>query len=193
MAPLASYSPKALEEAFANLEEDAKRQLAEQGLPAAGIEIVRAYKGMYVGQTWDNPYPAPLGSYTSETLDSIEQTFHTLYEQRSGSSSPELPIMVTALEVTAVVRRRGTERYQSTGQRTGGDGTPEKTAPVWWSGQQLDTPFINRDNLPIGEPIAGPAVVVEPHSTTTVPPGCQVEAHAAGHLTLAWTNQREGE
>lgn len=191
MGAFAAYTPESLDAAFAELEEDAKKQIVEQGLPVETIRLHRSYKGMYAGQTWDNQYPAPAGPYSEETLGEIEQTFHTLYEQRSGSSSAELPIIVTALEVTAVVPRGTVDQYAASGREQSGDGASEKTAEVWWGDELLDTPFIQRDNLPIGQPIDGPAVVLEPHATTTVPPGCQIEAHAEGQLTLRWTNQTE--
>jgi N-methylhydantoinase A len=191
MGPFAGYTPDGLNAAFEQLETAAQQKITEQGLAADDIRLIRSWKGMYAGQTWDNPYPAPPGPYTDEVFAEIQETFHRLYEQRSGSSSAELPIVITALEVTAVVPRGATDQYAPTTHGEGGDGSPEKTAAVWWGGDQLDTPFIQRLNLPVGEAIDGPVVVLEPHATTTVPPGCQVEAHAEGHLTLRWTDREE--
>jgi N-methylhydantoinase A len=191
MGAFAGYTPEGLDDAFAELERAAVQEISNQGLPTDSIRLVRSYKGMYAGQTWDNPYPAPAGPYTDETLEEIQNTFHELYERRSGSSSAELPIMITAVEVTAIVPRAGGDQYAATGHGEGGDGEPEKVAPVWWGGELLDTPFIQRANLPLGEPMPGPAVILEPHATTTVPPGTTIEACAEGHLVLAWTDRTE--
>src|SRR5262249_4464067 len=120
-----------------------------------------------------------------------ERAFHELYERRSGSSSAELPIMVTALEVTAVVSRGAAGQYAPDADGASGDGAPEKTAPVWWGDERRPTPFIQRRNLPVGRPIDGPAVILEPHATATVPPGVVVQAHPEGHLTLTWTDRTE--
>lgn len=191
MGFLAAYTPDGLDAAFRELEDGARRQIADQGLPTDDVRVIRSYKGMYAGQTWDNAYPAPPGPYAADTLAEIEQAFHALYERRSGSSSAELPIMVTALEVTAVVSRGAADQYAPDAARAGGDGAPEKTAPVWWGGERRPTPFIQRLKLPVGTPIEGPAVILEPHATTTVPPGVAVEAHPEGHLTLTWTDTTE--
>ena len=191
MGPLGAYTPEDLDRAFGELEAAARRQIADQGLPIENMRVIRSYKGMYAGQTWDNAYPAPPGPYGPGTLAEIERAFHELYERRSGSSSAELPIVVTALEVTAVVSRGAADQYAPDADRAGGDGEPQKTAPVWWGGEARPTPFIQRRNLPVDIPIDGPAVILEPHATTTVPPGVVVQAHPEGHLTLTWTDRTE--
>jgi N-methylhydantoinase A len=54
-----------------------------------------------------------------------------------------------------------------------------KSKPVWWRGRFQTTPFYERERLPAGVRIKGPAVVVEYSSTTAVPPGwdCQVNEY----------------
>jgi N-methylhydantoinase A len=46
------------------------------------------------------------------------------------------------------------------------------------------TAFYRRDLLPLGERIAGPAIVLQMDSTTVVPPQHSVEADAAGNLII---------
>jgi N-methylhydantoinase A len=191
MGLLGAYTPDGLNAAFRALEEGATRQITDQGLSADNVRVIRSYKGMYVGQTWDNSYPASPGPYDEDALAEIERSFHDLYEQRSGSSSAEIPIMVTALEVTAVVPRGAPNQYTADAQAVSGDGAPKKVAPVWWRNARLDTPFIQRLDLPVGQAVAGPAVVLEPHATTVVPPGVSVTAHREGHLTLVSTDETE--
>jgi N-methylhydantoinase A len=185
MSPYASYDPDGFDAAFAELEERARQRIAAQGLAAEDVRVTRSFRGMYAGQTWDNSYPAPPGPYTEESMAAIAASFHELYEQRSGSSSAELPIMVTAFQVTAEVSRQAPDQYLP-GESDGADGKPEITRPVWWEGGRHETPFIRRENLLVGTPVAGPAVVVERHATTAVPPGVTVERRPEGHLTLQW-------
>lgn len=185
MSAFAGYPPEEFDAAFAALEERARARVLGQGLAAEDVRISRSFRGMYAGQTWDNSYPAPPGPYDEEAMAEIAARFHRLYEQRSGSSSAELPIMVTAFQVTAEVSRQAPDQYAPDGSGDA-DGAPELVLPVWWEGHREETPFIRRENLPVGERIAGPAVIVERHATTAVPPGATVERHPEGHLTMHW-------
>ena len=48
----------------------------------------------------------------------------------------------------------------------------------------IETPFLSRDALTLGVPIAGPAVVLQTDSTTVVPPGCTLRAEPGGNLII---------
>ena len=50
------------------------------------------------------------------------------------------------------------------------------------------TTFYRRDLLPVGERIAGPAIVLQMDSTTVVPPQHSFEADAAGNLIIRKTD-----
>ena len=63
-----------------------------------------------------------------------------------------------------------------------------KTAPcVFRSNGRLDTimtPFYWRRLLPLGQTIAGPAIVLQTDSTTVVPPDATLTADESGNLIL---------
>jgi N-methylhydantoinase A len=48
----------------------------------------------------------------------------------------------------------------------------------------LATPFYRRNLLPLEEPIAGPAIVLQTDSTTVVPPGTTLVPEVGGNLIL---------
>jgi N-methylhydantoinase A len=50
--------------------------------------------------------------------------------------------------------------------------------------QAMATPFYRRDLLPLEQPIAGPAIVLQTDSTTVVPPGTTLIAETSGNLIL---------
>jgi N-methylhydantoinase A len=191
MRAFASYGPADFDAAFATLEDRARERIADQGLGEEEIRLARSFRGMYAGQTWDNSYPAPSGPYDAEAMEEIALQFHALYEQRSGSSSAELPIMVTAFQVTAEVSRHAPDQYVAA-KEDAADGRPLVVRPVLWEGKFYETPFVERQNLPVGEPFAGPAVVVERHATTAVPPEATVTRAAEGHLVLRWNAKEVG-
>jgi N-methylhydantoinase A len=50
--------------------------------------------------------------------------------------------------------------------------------------ETLPTRFYRRDALPLDEPIAGPAIVLQTDSTTVVPPGATLRADRGGNLIV---------
>jgi N-methylhydantoinase A len=44
--------------------------------------------------------------------------------------------------------------------------------------------FYRRHLLPVGEALAGPAILLQKESTTVIPPGCSAFNDAAGNLVL---------
>ena len=51
--------------------------------------------------------------------------------------------------------------------------------------ERLETVFYRRDRLPVGERIAGPAVILQADSTTLIPPGSAAKADEAGNILIA--------
>jgi N-methylhydantoinase A/oxoprolinase/acetone carboxylase beta subunit len=48
----------------------------------------------------------------------------------------------------------------------------------------MATPFYRRSDLPLEQPIVGPAIVLQTDSTTVVPPGTTLIAEIGGNLIL---------
>ena len=50
--------------------------------------------------------------------------------------------------------------------------------------EMMATPFYRRSDLPLEQPIVGPAIVLQTDSTTVVPPGTTLIAEIGGNLIL---------
>ena len=50
--------------------------------------------------------------------------------------------------------------------------------------KSFETTFYDRGKLPVGEPIPGPAIILQVDSTTVVPPECMAEVHESGSIIL---------
>jgi N-methylhydantoinase A len=191
MRPLASFEASELDDAFKSLEAQARGDIAEQGVTAERVDMLRSFNGMYAGQTWDNVYPAPAGPYAGTAIADIESTFHSVYKSRTGSSSAELPIMMTALQLTAVVPRNAADAAeQPVGKASQGS---SDAFDAWWGDRLLSTRFVQREGIAAGDAIHGPAVVVEPYATTSVPPGSQMRAGQGGQLQLTWSSEERAQ
>ena len=70
------------------------------------------------------------------------------------------------------------------GLRLGERGVESATRPLFVDGGRHDTPFVAREALVAGEPIDGPAVLVEATGTVFVAPGWQATSTHRGDLVL---------
>jgi 5-oxoprolinase (ATP-hydrolysing) len=69
--------------------------------------------------------------------------------------------------------------------------TAPKTVTAWLAGGAHDVPLHQRDALPPGRTIAGPAIVIDALSTTIVEPGWNAAVQSEGSLLLARTRAAE--
>ena len=105
------------------------------------------------------------------------------FARRFGFAPPaEASRMVATLRVEAVVagERRRDRRGRSAATRAA---AAAARAPGSTAGAEV--PLLQRAALAPGEPVAGPALIVEPNSTTVVEPGWSAERLADGMLRLA--------
>ena len=63
-------------------------------------------------------------------------------------------------------------------------GERESTFRVNGALESLPTRFYDRQPLPVGQPLAGPAIVFHPDTTTLVPPLWSFQAEGSGNLIL---------
>ncbi|MGE0068590.1 MAG: hydantoinase/oxoprolinase family protein, partial [Solirubrobacterales bacterium] len=99
-----------------------------------------------------------------------------------GFSAGELPIVLSALEVTGVARREPL--------RPGDAATEPEDALLRRSPVLLDTiasddvPVYARERLPVEQPIEGPAVIVEDYATTLIDAASSARVVRSGELLI---------
>jgi 5-oxoprolinase (ATP-hydrolysing) len=67
---------------------------------------------------------------------------------------------------------------------------PVAEAPLFVAGQPVSAPLYRREGLAIGAEVAGPALIVDPVSTTVVEPGWHAQVDTTGSLILTRTKAR---
>jgi 5-oxoprolinase (ATP-hydrolysing) len=112
--------------------------------------------------------------------------FRAAFGRRFGFAPPDAPPQVATLRVEAVVAG------DAAGMAPPPRGSAAVAVPVraWFDGWR-EVPLLPRDSLVTGRPLAGPALVVEPNSTTVVEPGWSAERLEDGMLRLARQGRRE--
>jgi N-methylhydantoinase A len=173
---------------LAEMEAGLARQFSADGLAPHAISFSRWADLRYVGQGYELRVPIPPGALDEASLEGVWQRFHELHQAEYGQSFPSSPIEIVNVRVSGIGRmpRIGPLRMPS--------GHSLKEARVK-TGQcvfrlngglrPLETVFYRRERLPIGEVIAGPAIVLQADSTTLIPPGATAKADAAGNLLIA--------
>jgi N-methylhydantoinase A len=78
------------------------------------------------------------------------------------------------------VPKPAAERHAAAGVAL--EGALVERRPVWFGGRPHDCPVWDRDRLPEGARLSGPAIVEEFGATTVVPPGWRGAMDALGNI-----------
>ncbi len=127
------------------------------------------------------------GSDTSMVVDDgplaeVIKAFEAAHRQRFGFNTPEKTMIVEAAAVEVV--GAGDKIDDPLRPDTEAAITSVATEQVYMADAWRDCPFFDRDKLPSGAKIDGPAVIVEATGTTVIELGWQAEMTPRGHLVL---------
>jgi N-methylhydantoinase A len=168
---------------FAELTEALAARLARDGADAGQVTVERALDCRYAGQGYELRVPVGPGGFGQDVLDAFHAAHRTEYGHAFGD-----PIEIVNLRVTVSGPRPKLDRVEI------GSGTLEEALlgerPGIWrdpeTGTLAERPtrHLLRERLPVGEPVAGPAIVFQRDTTIVVPPGWSATATAGGALLL---------
>ncbi len=151
--------------------------LARQGHEADAVTVERTALVRYVGQSYavEVPFALPLD------LDRLGADFRRRHHEIYGYATAEEWEM-QSLRMRASVPRR--TRFGSVSAPAAAP-QPLSVGPCWFeAAAPHPTPRFERDQLPPGWRLDGPAIVEDAWSTIVVPPGWSVAADAMGHLRI---------
>jgi N-methylhydantoinase A len=157
----------AIEAEFGKLEAVALERLAHEGVAGADIVLQRSIDMMYQGQ-WRSlavPAPRPISA-----MRDLTEAFHRSHEREYNFRRDDAPVGLFRLNLKAIgaVPKAELAAHAPTGA------TPKPTSrrSVWFdAAAAVDTPVYERDDLPAGFSLKGPAVVEQVDSTILIPPG----------------------
>lgn len=167
-----------LEETAAEL----TRRLLDDGVTAEDITISGALDCRYIGQGYELRVPLPGNRFSEAALEE----FHQLHRQEYGHAFTD-PIEVVNLRVTATGIRPKVERLpvHPGSMEEALIGEADGVFRVDGALVTLPTRHYDRAALPVGEPIAGPAIVFQRDTTVVIPPGWHGAAQSSGNLVLS--------
>ena len=173
--------PGTLEEAFARLEKDALERLHHEGVAPDNIVLQRTIDMMYQGQ-WRSlavNVPSPV-----ENIEALVDLFHQEHEREYNFRRDETPVAIYRINLRAVgtVPKAGLAEHEPTGETP----APRETRDVWFAPDAATpTPVFDRETLPAGLTLPGPAVVEQLDSTVLIPPGSTAKVDKYLNIIIA--------
>ncbi|MCX9148506.1 hydantoinase B/oxoprolinase family protein [Erythrobacter sp. WG] len=149
------------------LEAQARQDLLDQGIPAEAIRIAPRARLRFAGS--DSLLAIPCDDPAA-----MDAAFRALHRQRFGYSDADAAIIVEALSVEA----RGV---------SGGLGAFAPEPAAVHGAPSGRWPTVARAAMQVGEVVPGPALVIDPGSTTVVEEGWQARLAEEGSLVLTRT------
>ena len=170
---------EAIEAVFKPMREQALADFKAEGFDHQEIRFERSIDMRFAGQAFELNTPV---LDTARTIDDVVGAFLRVYEERYSHADKgvveAVSFRLAAYANTSKPRVPSAERTGTLAEaRTG-------TRAVHFAGHTVDTPIYERDAIPPGEAIPGPAIIDEPGSSTVVPPGFRAERHESSALIL---------
>jgi len=121
-----------------------------------------------------------------DSLDVMIQRFEEAYRRRFAFTMPEIPLIVESVSVEVIAAADSITAVLAS-LPAGNEATPVKTVETYMAGELRWTPFFDRDYLPPGQKVSGPAVIFDSASTTVVEPGWIAAHSKRGDLIIERT------
>jgi N-methylhydantoinase A/oxoprolinase/acetone carboxylase beta subunit len=177
-----------LQQAFEELEGQARRQLEQDGIPSDRMLIQRVADCRYLGQGYELRVDVGSGTIDDAWLEKLRAGFHDIHEReysrrfeesdieipnvrvRGIGLMPELamPEVELAQEPEAALRHEGQAWFRVRGAL-----------------EKVPTRYYERTALKAGHKLAGPAIVSQYDSTTLIPPGISAHVDRFGNIVIA--------
>jgi N-methylhydantoinase A len=173
IADLAKSSPTDLEAVFGEMIAEARHILEQDGAKPGSIRFVRSLDLRYLGQEYTLTATLPSTSLDAASMTATRAKFDELHHAQYSHSAPGEPVEIVNLRLAAIAELNESGRaigklIDPSKPRTG---RPKGRRTVIFEEGPFTCPVYDRDDMPIGETIQGPAVIEEKVSTTIVHPG----------------------
>lgn len=155
----------------------AKEALESQGVSFSNVETVKRAHIKYQGT--DSTIEVPLGS-----AQQMAEAFNAIHRQRFGFVAEDKPLVVDAVSVEAVGKPHAAKGLAALKESAATACEPVGFSAVRMAGSEGQAPIFQRESLVPGSWISGPAIIIDPSSTTVVEPGWQAEVDQHFNLIL---------
>jgi len=182
------------DEAIARCYDRLRANAAQSGGANAVAERRHGYL-RYAGQGYELRVELSTGPIDAGFAVEVSKRFHRAYEVEYGysesASSVEAIDWYLTLDLAGAAREAEAQTPSGEDQDVPGSAAPAGTRRAFFpdairggSGHVVECPVYERESLPAGAGIDGPALITDPESTILLPPGDRAVVNAAGHVVV---------
>lgn len=185
-APLAALDLAELNRVLDEMEAEARRTLAAEGIPPERVAVERGLDLRYLGQHHEVPVTIPAGAITPETLPEIARRFHEAHQRLFLYSEPDSPLesINVRLTATGAIPKTPLASWPAGGPDASPALKGTRQAYFGDAGGWVETPIYDGDRLRAGNQIAGPAIIEEVTTTIVICPHDLAEIDRLGNVVI---------
>ena len=180
-----------IEAIFSALEAEGLALLTAEGASPESVEFRRALGMRYLGQSWELEVEVPEGACSGAAL---EAAFEAVHERRFGHRAGGAAEIVNfKLTVLGRIPKPELPPWEPAGDGSNPEGganfaalAPQENRQVYFGSGFDQVPVYDRERLPAGAVLEGPAIIEETGSTTVVPPGWRSTVRTLGEILMEW-------
>ena len=172
---------------LAALEEEARAQLAADGIPPERQLFTRVAECRYVGQGFELRADLPPEPLSAANVDVAIRNFYAAHKQVYGHAFDDQKVEVITLRgiATAAVEPLRLPDLERGGRSNPRDALAYVRDTIFDDGSMMPTPRYRREKLLDGDIVSGPALIVQHNSTTLLPPAYRARVLSHGDLHIA--------
>lgn len=157
--------------------------IVRAGALGAKRETRRTVEMRYLGQGHEISVPLPAGALKAADVTRLRADYEKRYEAQFGLRIADVPVEFLTWSVSvSTVPATAPRPARAAARKAAPSGKAQVFDPV--AGRQERIATFRRHELGAGRRLSGPALVVEPQTTTLVPRGWRCSVMPAGHLLL---------
>ena len=179
-----AVNPEHLDGIYSELERQATQDLVAEGVQPSDLLMQRFADMRYKGQEHTVKVGLPSGKITEQLIPEINDRFHNLHEQ-TYTFRLDTPVELVNYHLMALglVQKPKIQKLEGPGGNLKDAAKGQRRVNFDELGFHQAAIF-ERDSLPVGAQIKGPAVIEEPASTTVVFPDQQLSKDEYGFLHI---------
>ena len=186
---LSQLDMAALQQQFEELEERARAQLDEDGIPPASVLIQRVADCRYLGQGYELRVDVPSGAIDEAWGENVRASFHDIHEREYSRRFDDSDIEVPNVRVRGIGRMPTLVTPEVEAGPESPEGALRYEREAWFRVRgelvQVPTRYYDRSALKAGNRLAGPAIVNQYDSTTVIPPEVSAHVYRFGSIVMA--------
>jgi len=160
------------------------QEIVAAGALGAKLQAHRVVEMRYLGQGHEISVPLPARKLTAADAARLRASYESRYEQQFGLRISDVPVEFLTWSVNVSTVSPEEDFPVSRGAKSKAISSQNRAVFDPASGKLEAVPIFLRASFAPGMQLAGPALVVEPQTTTLVPRGWRCGVAAAGHLIL---------